>query len=110
MIILGAGHFCPFPFVFEGVHYDQCTRKKLDGSNEGTESYYWCPSPFNVTYSDSLGASLFSKGGEAGRCTDFPVPKGYNYLDYYHIESNLSTPPIECKPFIIFIFFRKRLQ
>lgn len=79
LLPLGAGHFCPFPFLFNGQYYDTCTRNKIDGNSNGLEAEYWCPSPFNVTINSEnfFGAAVFESGGQTGKCSDFPVPKGY---------------------------------
>ena len=76
--MIGAGHFCPFPFLFNGQYYDQCTRRKKDGSIYGLEDEYWCPSPFNTTIIQGhfFGANIFYNGGQTGICSDFPVPIG----------------------------------
>ena len=76
--MIGAGHFCPFPFMFNGQYYDHCTRKKIDGSIYGLENYYWCPSPFNTTQIQGqfFDSDIFFNDGQAGVCSDFSAPKG----------------------------------
>ena len=78
LFIPAAGHICPFPFLFNGAYYDQCTRLDTDGSLNLPEDDYWCPSPFNITYAsaDYFGVAVFSNGGEVGLCPDFAKPPG----------------------------------
>ena len=75
---LAAGHICPFPFIFNEAYYDQCTRQNVDGLSNAPEDYYWCPSPFNITYTSSqfFGVALFSRGGQVGMCPDYAKPQG----------------------------------
>ena len=70
---LGAGSFCPLPFTYNRVHYDHCTRAKLDGTQNEVEDFYWCPSPFDV---DKDNGNLFQTNGKAGKCYDFLKPPG----------------------------------
>ena len=72
-IILGAGSFCPLPFLFNNVFYDTCTRLKVDGSLNKVEEFYWCPSPDDV---DKENDNLFLPNGKHGRCNDNLKPPG----------------------------------
>ena len=70
---LGAGSFCPIPFVFDRVYYDHCTRAKVDGTPNTVEDFYWCPSPEDV---DKNNNNLFLANGKHGKCYDFLKPPG----------------------------------
>ena len=67
------------PFVFNRVYYDHCTRTKTDGT-AGVESFYWCPSPSDVTkvdlFDDNLIDSIFTANGKYGKCYDYLKPPG----------------------------------
>ena len=77
-LLSAAGHICPFPFFFNDAYYDKCTRNSVNGVRNDPEDYYWCPSPFNVTYDfeEYHNVAFFSNGGEVGRCPDFAKPPG----------------------------------
>ena len=79
---VGAGHFCPLPFVSNGQYFDHCTRKSHNGISNELEDKYWCPSPFNITFDTDLyfQAAVFSSGGERGFCTDYSIPPGEEIL------------------------------
>ena len=58
--------------------HDKCTRISVNGQRNNPEDYYWCPSPFNVTYGSEEyhNVAIFSNGGEVGVCPDFSKPPG----------------------------------
>ena len=89
LLFIAAGHICPFPFFFNDAYYDKCTRTSPQEQGQGMnilETYYWCPSPFNVTYgsADYHGAAIFSNGGEVGICPDFAKPSGNSQIFVFH--------------------------
>ena len=73
MIILGAGSFCPFPYIFNRIYYDTCTRAKVDGTPNTVEKFYWCPSPEDV---DRNNDNLFLIDGKYGICHEWNKPPG----------------------------------
>ena len=77
-LYLGAGNFCPLPYVYNRVYYDHCTRARLEGTSTLLEDYYWCPSPFDV---DRDNNNIFQPTGKAGKCYDFMKPPGkYRFI------------------------------
>ena len=73
MLSLGAGSFCPLPFVFNRGYYDTCTRQKVDGTPNNVEEFYWCPSPEDVNKGEN---NLFQPNGKYGKCHDYLKPPG----------------------------------
>ena len=69
--------FCPMPFLYDGVHFDYCTKKKIDG--EGYEDFYWCPQP---SFLDDKNTFSVEEGDERGKCTEhlYPPGKTFNFV------------------------------
>ena len=86
LLVSAAGHICPFPFFFNDAYYDKCTRISVNGEINNPEGYYWCPSPFNVTYGSEEyhNVAVFSNGGEVGKCPDFAKPPGSSQILFIH--------------------------
>ena len=63
--------FCPMPFLYDGVHFDYCTKKKING--DGYENFYWCPQP---SFVDEENTFSVEEGDERGKCSENLYPPG----------------------------------
>jgi len=112
---IGAGKFCPLPFLYNRAYYDTCTRKSSSSSGN-LESFFWCPDPSSVIPAQQ---NLFIQGGGIGKCGDFIIPPCKTHFPIVQLSS-LSTITVTFKsmvvmtntrlPLIHFVFEYQHLQ